>query len=135
VTVAVAHQHSQTSKAVLSHGAREAKLRQTDLVVINIVEALDLDARAALEAGLGDEIQQVLDDSGLGDVAWTLQLGAEDEDVAGAVISAAGAVDAEVLVIGARRRSPLGKFLLGSATQTIILDAPMPVLVIKGDPA
>jgi nucleotide-binding universal stress UspA family protein len=51
------------------------------------------------------------------------------------VISAAGAVDAEVLVIGARRRSPLGKFLLGSATQTIILDAPMPVLVIKGDPA
>ena len=45
------------------------------------------------------------------------------------------AADAEVLVIGARRRSPLGKFLLGSATQTIILDAPMPVLVIKGDPA
>ena len=134
MTVAVAHQHSQTSKAVLSHGAREAKLRQTDLVVINIVEALDLDAKAALEAGLTDEIQQVLDDTGAGDMSWQLQVGAEDEDVAGAVIGLAEAADAEVLVIGARRRSPLGKFLLGSATQTIILDAPMPVLVIKNDP-
>ena len=133
MTVAVAHQHSQTSKAVLSHGAREARLRQTELVVINIVEALDLDARAALEAGLTDEIQQVLDDVGLGDVSWKLELGAEDEDVAGAVIGLAEAADAEVLVIGARRRSPLGKFLLGSATQTIILDAPIPVLVIKSD--
>jgi nucleotide-binding universal stress UspA family protein len=134
VTVALAHQHSPTSKSVLSHGAREAQLRQTDLVVINIVEALDLDARAALEAGLSDEIQQVLDDVGLGDVSWKLELGAEDEDVAGAVIGLAEAADAEVLVIGARRRSPLGKFLLGSATQTIILDAPMPVLVVKSDP-
>ena len=134
MTVAVAHQHSQTSRAVLFHGAREAKLRQTDLVVINIVEALDLDAKAALEAGLTDEIQQVLDDTGAGDMSWQLQVGAEDEDVAGAVIGLAEAADAEVLVIGARRRSPLGKFLLGSATQTIILDAPMPVLVIKNDP-
>ena len=40
-------------------------------------------------------------------------------------------VDAELLVIGARRRSPVGKLFLGSVTQSIILHADVPVLVVK----
>jgi nucleotide-binding universal stress UspA family protein len=133
MSVAVAHQHSPTGKIALTQGAREAKLRQTELAVINIVETLDLDAREALRASLTDEVREILDDAGLGDVAWSLQLDAEDEDVAGAVIKLAQRTEAEMLVIGARKRSPLGKFLLGSAAQSIILDAPMPVLVVKVD--
>jgi len=39
----------------------------------------------------------------------------------------------EVLVIGARRRTPVGKFILGSSTQNIILEAEIPVLVVKSD--
>ena len=41
------------------------------------------------------------------------------------------ALDAELLVIGARRRSPVGKLFLGSVTQSIILHADVPVLVVK----
>ena len=37
----------------------------------------------------------------------------------------------DLLVVGARRRSPVGKALLGSVTQTIILEASVPVLVVK----
>lgn len=133
MSVAVAHQHSPTGTIALTQGAREAKLRGTDLAVINIVDTLDLDAREALQAGLTDEVQAVLDDAGLGDVSWSLQLEAEDEDVADAIIALAKRNDAEVLVIGARKRSPLGKFLMGSATQSIILGAPMPVLVVKAE--
>jgi nucleotide-binding universal stress UspA family protein len=40
-------------------------------------------------------------------------------------------VNAEILVIGARRRSPVGKFLLGSVAQTLILDADIPVVEVK----
>jgi nucleotide-binding universal stress UspA family protein len=39
---------------------------------------------------------------------------------------------ADLLVIGARRRSPVGKAFLGSVTQEILLDASIPVLVVKG---
>ncbi|WP_420095458.1 universal stress protein, partial [Brevibacterium sediminis] len=39
--------------------------------------------------------------------------------------------DASLIVIGVRRRSPVGKFLLGSAAQKIILEAPIPVLTAK----
>lgn len=131
MTVAVAHQHSPTGEIALTEGAREATLRGSELVVINIVETLDLDSQEALQLGLTDEIQAILNRVGQGDVRWRLRLAAEDQEVAAAIIAAAQEENASLLVIGARKRSPLGKFLIGSATQTIILDAPMPVLVVK----
>ena len=41
----------------------------------------------------------------------------------------------ELLVIGARRRSPVGKLFMGSVTQSIILHADVPVLVVKAPAA
>lgn len=40
-------------------------------------------------------------------------------------------VSADLIIIGLRRRSPLGKVLLGSNAQDILLDAPCPVLAVK----
>ena len=39
--------------------------------------------------------------------------------------------DAEMLVIGIRHRSPVGKLLLGSVSQQILLECPKPVLAVK----
>lgn len=41
------------------------------------------------------------------------------------------AVGAELLVIGLRRRSPVGKLVLGSDARDILLAAPCPVLAVK----
>ncbi len=131
MTVAVAHQISKTGHLALRHAAQEAKLRQTDLAVIHVTDsALDLDATEANKAGISDEIAQVMEEAGLADIDWNLHLSTEDH-IADAVTDLAESVGAELLVIGARRRSPVGKFLLGSSAQSIILDATMPVLVVK----
>ena len=132
MTVAVAHQVSSASRqAALEVAAREAKLRGGDLAVLHIVDNLDLDVGEAYQQGLSDEVEKVLravDAEGLG---WTLHLGVGEDDVADKVLDLARQVSAEVLVIGARRRSPVGKFLLGSVTQTLILEADIPVVVVK----
>ena len=52
-------------------------------------------------------------------------------DVAETVLDLVADTDVELLVIGARRRSPVGKLIMGSVTQTIILRAEVPVLVVK----
>ncbi len=130
MSVAVAHQVSPTSHIALTEAAREASMRQTDLAVLHVVESLDLDIAAANRSGVSDEVERVLAETGL-DVPWELHLATGEENVADAILKLSDDVGAEILVIGARRRSPVGKFLLGSVTQTLILQAEVPVFVVK----
>jgi nucleotide-binding universal stress UspA family protein len=130
MSVVVAHQASTIGHLTLQEGAKEANLRQVPMTVIHVAEGVDLDVIEAHKAGLSDEITKVLREVDLHDVEWTLQV-TTGEDVAEAVLDVLSGVDAELLVIGARRRSPVGKLFLGSVTQSIILHADVPVLVVK----
>ena len=49
------------------------------------------------------------------------------------LIGVAESSDAELIVIGLRRRTPVGKLILGSNAQRILLDASCPVLAVKAD--
>ena len=132
MSIAVAHQAASAAKHVALHeAAREAVGRGTSLAVLHVVESLDLDVADAYRNGLKQEIEESLAAAGADGV--TLHLSVADEDVAEKILELAASAKAEVLVIGARRRSPVGKFLLGSVTQTLILQADMPVLVVKSD--
>ena len=132
MTVAVAHQASSAShQLALQLAAKEALIRSTDLAVLHVVEALDLDVSEAYQQGLSDEVEKALRAIDASDVTWRLHLGVGQDDVAEKVLELAEQAGAELLVIGARRRSPVGKFLLGSVTQTLILDADIPVVVVK----
>lgn len=133
MTVALAHQASSPiGRVALRAAAREAELRDVELAIIHVVDSVDLDLAEAHRAGLADEVEKVLAEFGMGEVPWRLELAAgTNEDIPETVLTFANNQQAEILVIGARRRSPMGKFLLGSVTQTIILDADMPVVVVK----
>ena len=54
-------------------------------------------------------------------------------DTAEELLKAMGRDDAELLVIGVRHRSPVGKLLLGSVSQRLLLECPKPVLAVKPD--
>ncbi|WP_331233689.1 universal stress protein [Natronorarus salvus] len=46
-----------------------------------------------------------------------------------AILAVAAEVDADAIVLGGRRRSPVGKAIFGSVTQAVILDADRTVMV------
>ena len=130
MTVAVAHQTSATARLALSHAVQEAKYRSTDLAVLHVVSsALDADREEAYRIGVSDEIEKAVGADS--DISWKLHLKTVSGDVGEAILGLTDRVRPDLLVLGARRRSPMGKALLGSIAQTIILEATVPVLVVK----
>lgn len=58
--------------------------------------------------------------------------GPEDRDHASVILDELSkAPDVDKLVLGVRRRSPVGKATLGNVGQRVLLEAPVPVLAVK----
>ena len=132
MTVAVAHQVASASNEIaLQVAAQEAALRGTDLAVLHIVNGLDLDVSEAYQQGVADEVDKALRAVDAEEVSWQLHLDVGEDDVAEKVLDLTEQVGASLLVIGARRRSPVGKFLLGSVTQTLVLQSDVPIVIVK----
>ena len=134
MSVAVAHHTRSSSALALEEGARQAAYRGTELVVVHVVESLDNDIAEANRAGISDAVEKALGTASLPDVPWDVHVvagGRDTADVSAALLRAVGELRPELLVIGARRRSPVGKAFLGSVAQNLILDADVPVLVVK----
>ncbi len=74
--------------------------------------------------------RRILEEKGLEHEVRQLVRG---NDPAEDLISVAEEEKADFIVIGLRRRSPVGKLILGSNAQRILLDASCPVLAVKGD--
>jgi nucleotide-binding universal stress UspA family protein len=115
-------------RAALDRAIEEAKLRGGRLVVVNASRG-----DALVDAGYAgvQEIELVksrLADSGVDHELRQLVRGHEPADE---VVDLAAELGAELVVIGMRHRSAVGKFLLGSTAQRILMDAPCPVLTVK----
>ena len=103
-------------------------------MVIHVVESLDNDIAEANKAGISDAVEAALAAVALPDVRWDVRLvpgGRDIADVSEAILATVRELGPDVLVIGARRRSPMGKAFLGSVAQNLILDADVPILVVK----
>lgn len=130
--VVVGYVPKPEGEAALAKAIEEAKLRGAKLVVVNSHRGgSDFDGDAARKAEQEmNAIRAKLDASGVGYDLRQLVRGYEpSEDL----ISIAEANSAELIVIGLRRRSPVGKLILGSNAQKILLDAPCPVLAVKSE--
>ena len=131
MAIVVGYVPKPEGRAALRRAAEEAQLRAVRLVVVGPSgsrESPDEESRryddelAAVgqqlaAAGLEHEVRQLVRGS----------------DPAEDLISVAEEVRADFIVIGLRRRTPVGKLILGSNAQRILLDAPCPVLAVKAE--
>jgi nucleotide-binding universal stress UspA family protein len=129
-SVVVGYVAKPEGEAALAKAVEEARLRNTRIVVVSSHRGgaeFDREAASRAEEEL-DKVRATLDESGVPYVVRHLVRGFEPaEDL----VSIAEANDAELIVIGLRKRSPVGKLILGSNAQRILLDAHCPVLAVK----
>lgn len=129
-TVVVGYVDKPEGEAALQRAIEEATLRRSKLVVVSSHrggDEFDGDASRQADAALA-RINALLEASGVDHDVRHMVRGFEPaEDL----ISIAEASGADLIVIGLRRRSPVGKLILGSNAQRVLLDAHCPVLAVK----
>lgn len=129
MTVIVGYTADPFGHAALEHGIAEARLRDTSVVVINATSGESyVDARFAGRSEVQD-VQTRLVECG---VRYELRQPV-GVDPAEELLTAVERDDAQLLVVGIRNRNPVGKLLLGSVAQKVILECPKPVLAVKPD--
>lgn len=130
--------HSPEGQAALERAVAEARLRAAPLEVVSVLRAeegedpheLERFRRSYDEARAeADELQRRLSAEGV-EVAVQVQL-ATSRSPAAILLEAAERQQAQLLVIGVRRRSRVGKLVLGSVAQDILLGSDCPVLAVK----
>lgn len=115
MSIMVAVPDSPEGRAALDAAATEAGRMDSDLIIVNLT-LHDLDT-SAVPAGLNTKMLE--------------RKGSDDRDPAEAILDELAEHPVDRLVIGLRRRSPVGKALLGSISQRLLLESPVPVLAVK----
>ncbi len=131
MSVVVGYVPTPEGVAAFEHALREAVKRVTRLVVVNTSRGDALvDQRYAATEQL-DELGSRLVEA---EVEHLLVHSIRGRDAADEILAAAGEHRAELIVLGLRRRSPVGKLIMGSTAQRVLLDARCPVLAVKAAP-
>lgn len=127
-TIVIGYVPTPVGEAALEAGLAEAKAHGDEVVILNsprrrttvdgeyidTAAADGLVARAAA-AGVSARVDQT--DHG--------------DDIVETFASVAAACSARLVVIGLRRRSPVGKLVTGSDAQRLLLDLDVPILAVK----
>lgn len=125
--IVVGYTPDQFGAAALEHGVAEAQLRGTSLLVINTSKGDSLADQSFADNAHLEELEGKLAASGVSHEVRQI-VGDETVDV---ILEAMTAPSAELLVIGIRDRTPVGKLLMGSTAQRLLLSCRKPVLAVK----
>lgn len=125
--IVVGYLATKEGAAALDAAIAEAQRRAARLIVV-VARRRGEDPSELATAT--EAVRDRLDEIGLGYEVRELEDG---RDIADDLLDTAEDLGAALIVIGLRRRSPVGKLILGSNAQRILLDAAMPVLAVKSE--
>ncbi len=127
MTILVAYAPRPEGQAALDKGIEIAKRRKERLLVVNATPG-DGDDAAMASAQDAERIEKLLADAQLD--AEFKQFGRGKSTVE-EIETLVDALPASLLIIGIRKRSPVGKLIMGSVAQELLLSVSCPVLAVK----
>ncbi len=129
-SIVVGYVDAPAGNAALEAGIEEARRRGAAIVVVMSRRGGqgESEAEAIQVNEAADRVHALLESEGL---EFDVRLYVRGNSPAEDVIDVAVSIDAELIVIGIRRRSTTGKLILGSNALEILHDAPAPVLCVR----
>lgn len=128
MTVVVGYVPTPVGEAALQRAIEEARLRGLPVLVVNGSggDALAGDPLLADEGRIEDLAKRLADAGVRHDIRQPLRGEPAEE-----IVRAAREEQAELIVLGLRKRTPVGKLIMGSTAQRVLLEADCPVLGVK----
>ena len=127
-TILVGYTPTPEGTAALWRAKLEAQRQGAHLAVLNTGREGDYSDPVFTTEQDIDAIDADLDAAG---IAHTIHRPNDDLDAAESLLATAADLHADLIVIGLRRRSPVGKLITGSTAQAVLLGADCPVLAVK----
>jgi nucleotide-binding universal stress UspA family protein len=128
--ILVGYTRTELGLAVIDHAVEEARLRDAELLVLNTLRGgstVDEDEAGRYRQEL-EKLDAELTEAGVAHRILEYTVG---DSLAEDLLAAARKNEVDLLVIGLRRRSPVGKLVMGSTAQELLLNADCPVLAVK----
>jgi nucleotide-binding universal stress UspA family protein len=126
--VLVGYIPSPEGVAALDYAVAYAEQNGARLMVVNTGKDGDY---AHPQFATAEDIDTIDDLLSSKSVEHTIVRPTDGKPAAAALLDEAVKAGADVIVIGVRRRSPVGKLLAGSTAQAVILGADCPVIAVK----
>ncbi|MFZ3127333.1 MAG: universal stress protein [Rhodoferax sp.] len=128
MTILVAYAPRPEGQAALDKGIEIAKRRKERLLVVNATSGGSKDEAAMASVQDVERIEKLLKEAGLDAEFKQYGRGKNAVDEITALVES---LNPYVLIIGLRKRSPVGKLIMGSIAQEILLSVSCPVLAVK----
>ena len=128
MTILVAYAPRPEGNAALQKGIELAKQQQVKLLVVNASPGGNDEDAAMADASDIERIETLLDSSGVdGEVKQFVR----GNDAVTEIEALINTRNIDLVIIGLRKRTAVGKLLLGSVAHDILMSVPCPVLAVK----
>ena len=128
MTILVAYVARPEGHAALDKGIEIAKRRNERLVVVNASPGGTKEDASMIDVQEVERVEKMLKDAGLNAEFKQFVRGKSAVEEIEALVES---LQVSVLIIGLRKRSPVGKLIMGSVAQELLLSASCPVLAVK----
>jgi nucleotide-binding universal stress UspA family protein len=128
MTILVAYVPRPEGQAALDKGIEIAKRRNEQLLVVNASPGGSKEDPSLADVQDFARVEELLANTGLKAEVKQFVRG---KNAVEEILALVDSLQASLLIIGLRKRSPIGKLILGSVAQELLLSVSCPVLAVK----
>ena len=128
MTIIVAFAPRPEGRAALEKGIEIAGRRKEHLLVVNAISGKNQDDPSRADTSEIEAVEKRLETSG---ISAEFKQFVRGKNAVTEILDLAESPEVSLVIVGLRKRNPLGKLIMGSVSRDILLSVPCPVLAVK----